>query len=144
MSNGVKDLKLWQESVALAADVIRAFRQHNRREIKNFADRMMANAADIATFVAEGYSRYEDQEQRPLFLAARRALLELETHLAIARHASLVPAATVTQLNTKLSNVGRLLSGYLSYLERQMESEKAAADRRGATPRPPGGTPTPV
>src|SRR5687768_14582055 len=105
MATGVKDLKLWQECVALGADVIRAVRHSNRREIKGFTDRIMTTAADVAARVAEGYSRFELAEQRPLFLDARRALCELETYLAIARHAGLIPPATLSQLTTRGANV---------------------------------------
>lgn len=130
MATGVKDLKLWQESVALGGDIIRAVRLSNRRETKGFTDRIMTTGADVAARVAEGYSRFEVAEQRPLFLAARRALCELETYLAIARHAGLIPPATLTQLATKSANVSRLLSGYLGYLDRQLEQDRDAGRAR--------------
>ena len=134
MTTGLKDLKLWQDSVALGGDVIRAVRHSNRREIKGFTDRIMASGVDVAALVAEGYSRFEPSEQRPLFLAARRALCELETCLAIARHAGLIPPATLTQLATKSANVSRLLSGYVGYLDRQLEPDRGKPNGGRAMP----------
>src|SRR5688572_1262461 len=133
MTTAVKDLKLWQEAIALGGEVIRAIRQSNRREIRGFSDRIMVTGAEIAARVADGYSRFDPAEQRPLFLSARRALCELETYLAIAKYAGLIPPATLTQLATKSANVSRLLSGYLGYLDRQLEPE-----RNAARPRPNG------
>ena len=130
MATSVKDLKLWQEAVALGGDVIRTVRQHNRREVKSFGERVMASAVDVATAIAEGYSRYDTAEQRPHFLAARAALVALETHLALARQADLIPAATLAQLTTRSANVSRLLSGYLGYLERQLEPDRPPGERR--------------
>jgi four helix bundle protein len=133
MATGVKELKLWQESVALGGDVIRLVRQSARRETKSFSDRLMHAAVAVATGVADGHARYEPLEQRRCYLGARRALAELETHLAIARHAELVPAATVAQLSGRAATVGRLLGGYLSYIERQLGTAPAT----GASPAQP-------
>ena len=132
MGTGVKELKLWQEAVALAGDVVRLVRQLARRETKSFTDRLMHAAVAVATAVAEGYGRYDSGEQRRLYLAARRSLAELETQLAIARHAGLIPPSTVAQLTGRTSTVARLLSGYLSYIDRQL-----AADGRSLKADPP-------
>ena len=120
MSSGVRELKVWQESVSLAGDVIRAMRTNMRRETKCFADTVMATAVAVGANIADGYGRYSPAEQRECYLAARRALLRLETELAIARHADLVPAGAFTELTTRSEKVSRLLGGYVVYLDRQL------------------------
>lgn len=42
MPSGMKDLKVWQEAVALAGDVVRTVRQSTRRETRTFTDQMMS------------------------------------------------------------------------------------------------------
>src|SRR3982074_2291806 len=64
MSSGVRDLRVWQESVALAGDVIRAVRQRVRRETKSVSDAPMSSALAVATHVAEGYGRTTPADQR--------------------------------------------------------------------------------
>lgn len=120
MSGGLKDLKVWQEAVALAADVIRAMRHANRREIKAIADLVMLTALSVAAHIAEGYGRYTAPEQRQIYRAARRDLLRLETQLAVAQQADLLSAANLTHLSQRVQLVGRLLGGYLVYLDRQL------------------------
>ena len=44
MSSGVRELRVWQESVSLAGDVIRAIRRNVRRETKSVSDHVMATA----------------------------------------------------------------------------------------------------
>ncbi len=122
MAAGLKELKVWQESVALAGDVIRALRQGTRRETKVVSDQIMITALGVANHIADGYARYTPPEQRQLYRAAKRALLRLETELAAARHADLLSAASHTELNQRIQIVGRLLGGYLVYLERQVSS----------------------
>jgi len=125
MAGSLKDLKVWQEAVGLAADVIRATRHGNRREIKVVAEALMLTALTLAEHVAEGYGRYTGPEQRQLYRAARRDLLRLETQLAVARQSDLISAAHLAQLSHRAQLVGRLLGGYLVYLDRQL----AAPDR---------------
>lgn len=121
MGLGLRDLRVWQEAVALGADVIRALRQTNRREIKAITEHTMVTALVMAEHIAEGYGRYAAGEQRQLYRAAKRHLLRLETALAIARQAELLSAAHHAQLTSRIQTVNRLLSGFLVYLDRQTE-----------------------
>lgn len=122
MASGVKDLKVWQEAVALAGDVVRAVKQATRRETKQFTDEMMQSAVEVASSIAQGYASYAADEQRRSYAEARRALLDLETRLTVARQAGLIPAAVLVQLAGRLATVSRLLAGYVAYLDRQAES----------------------
>ena len=131
MSSGVRELRVWQESVSLAGDVIRALRQSIRRETKSVSDQVMGTAIAVGTHIAEGYGRHTVHEQRASYLAAKCALLRLETELAIARHSDLIPAGAFTELTARSSQVARLLAGYIVYLDRQI------ADRE---PTPRAGT----
>lgn len=120
----MRDLKLWQEAVALAGDVVRAARQAARRETRAFTDDLMRAALAVAATIADGYARDEPVEQRRCYRGARRALSTLETALAVGRHAGIIPAPTVAQLASRTAAVSRLLTGYLTFLERQMESRR--------------------
>jgi len=127
MSLGLRDLRVWQESVALGADVIRALRQTNRREIKSITEHTMMTAMQAAEHIAEGYGRYAPGEQRQLYRAAKRDLLKLETALAIARQAELLSATHHAQVTTRIQTLNRLLSGFLVYLDRQLAGDTKAS-----------------
>ena len=134
MSSGVRELRVWQESVSLAGDVIRAIRQSIRRETKSVSDQVMATAVAVGTHIAEGYGRHTAHEQRASYIAAKSALLRLETELAIARHAELLPAGSFTELTTRSSQVARLLAGYIVYLDRQIADGEAPPKVGKVTP----------
>jgi four helix bundle protein len=123
MAAGIRDLKVWQEAVALAAETVRAARQGARRETKAVTDQLMLTALAAACAIADGYGRYTASEQRQLYRAAKRELLRLETQLAIVRQADLISAQTHADLSSRIQGVSRLLGGYLVYLERQLTSE---------------------
>jgi four helix bundle protein len=127
MSLGLRDLRVWQESVALGADVIRAMRHTNKREIKSITEHTMMTAMQTAEHIAEGYGRYAPGEQRQLYRAAKRDLLKLETSLAIARQADLLSATHHAQVTTRIQTLNRLLSGFLVYLDRQLAGDTKAS-----------------
>ena len=122
MGLGLRDLRVWQESVALGSEVIRFLRATNRREIKAVTEHTMLTALQVAEHVAEGYGRYAPGEQRQLYREAKRHLLRLETDLAIARQAELISATHHAQLSSRIQTVNRLLAGFLVYLDRQVDS----------------------
>jgi four helix bundle protein len=132
MTPGLRDLKVWQESVALGGEVTRVVQRHARRETRELTHRLLGESLTLAAAVADGSACSAATDQRERFREARRALAAVETHLAIARHAELVPAQVAAQLGTRTQNVGRLLSGYLAYLDRQVEEEGKATGRPGA------------
>jgi four helix bundle protein len=138
MSTGVRDLKVWQESVALAGDVIRTLRQNIRRETKSVSDTIMATAMEVGAHIADGYGRHTAHEQRESYSSARCALLRLETELAIARQAELLPAGAFTELTARSGTVARLLGGYVVYLDRQIEDKQAPRASHGTPPVTPG------
>ncbi len=125
MSSGMKDLKVWQEAVALAGEVVRAVRQATRRETKSFTDQMMQSSVAVASSIAQGYASYAPEEQRLSYSDARRALLDLETRVAVAKQSGLLQPPIIAQLTVRLTTVSRLLAGYVAYLDRQAESSIA-------------------
>jgi len=130
MAASIKDLKVWQEAVALAGDVVRTARQSARRETKVATDQLILTALSAASAIADGYGRYTAPEQRQLYRTAKRELLRLETQLAIVRQADLIPLQAHTDLSNRIQGVLRLLGGYLVYLERQLTPESTAASGR--------------
>lgn len=128
MAANIRDLKVWQEAVSLAAETVKCARQSARRETKVVNEQLMLTALGIASTIADGYGRYTAPEQRQLYRAAKRDLLRLETQLAIARQADLLSAQVFSELSARIASVTRLLGGYLVYLERQLSNENGSSN----------------
>ena len=135
MSSGLRDLRVWQEAVALAADVVRAVRPSIRRETKVISDALMTTALSVASHIADGFARPSPSEQRESYLAAKRALLRLESEMAVARQAELVASGAFGDFAARGGQVARLLTGYLVYLDRQItDREPVASSTAAAAP----------
>lgn len=127
MTTAPRDLKVWQEAVGLASEVVKTMRVANRREIRQLVDRVIDTALCVPAEVTDGYASGEAERQRDHFRAARCALGRLETQLAIARQAGVISAPAAAQLATRSAQTARLLQGYLLYVERQIEGAAARA-----------------
>jgi four helix bundle protein len=134
MSSGLRELRVWQEAVSLAGDVIRSLRASARRETKAVSDGIMLTALSIGSHIADGFAHPSAVEQKESYLAAKRALFRLESELAVARHAELMPAGALSDLAARSSQVARLLTGYLVYLDRQIAERDAPAAAASGTP----------
>ncbi len=130
MATGVKELKLWQEAVALAGDVLRVTRQHGRKELPWFIDELAGSAVSVATSIADGYSRGDALDQQRVFEQARRSLAAFETHLAVAKQAGALAPDSLAGLASRAATVGRLLAGFLTFIERQKAAEVEEGARR--------------
>src|SRR5436309_14735902 len=108
MAASIRDLKVWQEAVALAAEIVRAARQNARRETKVVTDQLMLTALTAAGTIADGYGRYTPAEQRQLYRSARRDLMRLETQIAVARYADLFTSQVQADLSHRIQIVTRL------------------------------------
>lgn len=130
----VRDLRVWQDAVALAGDAVRALRPGHRRETAAVTESAMAAALAVTRHIAEGYARHAPDEQRAAYRAAKAALLRLETELAVARRAELLAEAAHRDLESRCGQVGRLLTGLLAYLDRQLGDPSATDAGSAATP----------
>ena len=143
MASGIRELRVWQESVSLAGDVVRALRQGSRRETKCVSDAVMTTALAVGAHVADGYARPTSEEQRESYFGAKRALLRLETELAVARHAELIPAGVFGELTARSGQVSRLITGYIAFLDRQIADDAARASTPPLSSPPPTPRKTP-
>ena len=132
MSSAVRDLRLWQETVALAGDAVRLAVASANRERKSITDAVVRASAALALAVADGCARYEPGEQRRAFAQARRALVGLETLLAVGRRAGVFPDARHAELVARHAALSKLLAGVTAYVDRQVEIA-AAEEKRAAT-----------
>src|SRR3954471_17182935 len=98
MAGTARDTKLWQEAIGLASDVIRVVRRATRRETKAFTDALMLSATAVASAVAEAPTRANASDERDCYVRARRALVAVETQLAIARVSGIIPSSVHAQL----------------------------------------------
>ena len=127
MAGTARDTKVWQEAVGLAADVIRVVRRVTRRETKAFTDALMLAASAAASAIAEAPTRPTPAEERECYARARRSLVTVDTHLAIARVSGIIPASVHAQLASRVASLSQRVSNYLNHVEHPPDRSPPAA-----------------
>lgn len=112
MSEGCRDLRVWQEAKALAKDVYLTTEPFRQKRSLGLADQIRRAAVSIPSNIAEGRGRTDRDFSRYL-LIARGSLRELQTELEIAHEVGLLDDQDWTRLSHEAAQVGRMLAGML-------------------------------
>ena len=127
MASGLRELRVWQEAVATAAEVVKVSRKAARPETRPLTELVVRCAANLAVTIARAHAKETQAAQRDALRPALESVAALETGLAIARHAELLPPPACAELAQRVASVGRLLIGYLGYLDRVVEADGRSA-----------------
>jgi four helix bundle protein len=116
MSHSYKDLIVWQKAKLLAGEIYRTTEAFPRSEIYGLTSQMRRAAISVASNIAEGQGRLTKGEFQQFLGHSRGSLLELETQLAIALDLHYLEPNELALLETKTSEVRRLLNGLIDSL----------------------------
>lgn len=123
MASALRDLRVWNEAVTTAAEVAKACRKAARPDTRQLTDLVTRCAANLAVSIGRAHARESPAAQRDALRPALEGVAALETGLAIARQAELLPAPACAELAHRAASVGRMLVGYLGYLDRVAEAD---------------------
>jgi four helix bundle protein len=114
-----KDLIAWRKSISLVTDVYASTAGFPTREIYGLSNQMRRAAVSIASNIAEGHGRATAGEFAQFLCQSRGSLCELETQVVIARNLSYVTAEVERELLAASQELGRILNGLISAIQRR-------------------------
>ena len=118
-----RDLKVWQEAMALAEAAYGLVAKLPRIGGTGLADQMWRSAISVPANIAEGYGRESAKSYVQFLKIARGSLNELETQILLAQRIRLLD---VSQAEPLLSNIERI-SKMLNALIRSIRAREASA-----------------
>jgi len=127
MPGAGRETKLWQEAIGLAGDVIRVVRRATRRETKAFTDALMLSAAAVASAVAEAPTRASPSDERDCYVRARRALVAVDSQLAIARVSGIIPSSVHAQLAARVASLSQRVTNQMNHIDREVDTSPVAS-----------------
>ena len=113
-----RDLVVWDKAVDLAVRVNQFCEAHRKPGFYVQADQLVRSGGSVPANIAEGYGRRSRGDYLRFVGIANGSLLELETHLIIARRARSDWADSVEPLLESSAEVGRMLIGLHRALRR--------------------------
>lgn len=112
-----KDLRVWQTGMDLAEACYRLTRSFPADEAFALTSQVRRAAISIPANIAEGYGRETRGDYVRFLRVSRGSLKELETHLLLAEHVSVVPPGQTAGVLQLTDNLGRMLRSLIRSLQ---------------------------
>jgi four helix bundle protein len=114
-----EELKVWQEARQLKNDIATLVKQFPPEEKYRLVDQLIRSSRSVGTQIVEGHGRRSFPERIRYCIISRGSLSETTGHLIDAFDAALINEEQLTEFRKKIDMVEKLLSGYISWLEKQ-------------------------
>jgi four helix bundle protein len=118
MNKSYRDLVGWQKAMDLVTAVYQVCACFPKEEIYGLTSQLRRAAISIPSNIAEGQGRRGRAEFRHFLWQANGSLMELETQIMIAERLRYVSPESANQILERSAEVGRVLNGLISSLER--------------------------
>jgi len=111
-----RDLKVWQDAMALAEACYVMTRSFPREELFGLTSQIRRSATSIPANIAEGHGREHTRSFIQGLRIAQGSLKELETHLLISQRVGLAGEAEVSPALKRAEEIGKMLRGLIRSL----------------------------
>lgn len=108
-----KKLKLWAKTIDLIEDIYKVSSSFPKDELYCLVSQMRRAAVSIASNIAEGSARKGLHEKIQFYYISRSSLSELDAQLEIALRLKYTDSTNFKNLQDKLDEISRMLSGLI-------------------------------
>lgn len=110
-----KDLKVWQQSKDLVSEIYKLTAIFPKEEMYSLTAQIKRSAISIPSNIAEGAARESNKEYIRFLYISLGSLAELDTQLLIANDLEFIKSDEYKKVSIKLNEIGKMLSGLISY-----------------------------
>ena len=111
-----RELKVWGKAHQLTLTLYQVTRSFPKDELYGLTSQIRRSAASIGANIAEGCGMRGKKELARYLVVASGSASELEYHLLLAADLKLVDSAIYKQLGSSLTEVRRMLAGFIRTL----------------------------
>lgn len=116
MASTFRNLRVWQEAMALTAQVYRATAEFPKTETYGLVQQMRRAAISVPSNIAEGKGHRSNKEFTRFLFHARGSLWELQTQILVAEELEYLTGETGRSLFVAAEDISRALNGLITFL----------------------------
>ena len=120
MTQGYRDLVVWQQAMDVAVETYRLTSSFPKEEMFGLTSQMRRAAVSIASNIAEGEGRKSKNEFSHFLGIALGSKSELETQLILSERVNLLKETDTESIKKSLDDIGKMLTA----LRRKIGSQK--------------------
>jgi four helix bundle protein len=117
-----RDLRVWQDSMTLAAECYRTTRSFPKEETFGLTAQIRRAAASIPANIAEGHGRENTQSFIQYLRIAQGSLKELETHWLLAERVGLVKMENISTIARQCESLGKMVRLLIRSLQQNVKA----------------------
>lgn len=117
MAHNFKQLKVWQLAMEIVEDVYKITKDFPSEERYGLTSQINRCSVSVPSNIAEGAGRGSDNEFRHFLSIALGSAFELETQLILVQRIGLSNEEELLKLNIKVSELEKMLIGFLNKLK---------------------------
>jgi four helix bundle protein len=115
--NSYRDLRVWQDAMALAESCYRLTRQFPRDELFGLTSQIRRAAGSVPANIAEGHGREITGSFVQYLRISQGSLKELETHLLLAERVGILLGPDLQPVITQCESLGKMLRALIRSLQ---------------------------
>ena len=115
-----EDLAVWQEAMQLVEDIYSTTSTFPAAERFGLTAQIRRAAISVPSNIAEGHARASTRDYLRFLSISMGSLAETHTQLVLARRLGFVQARVSDQVYDRISNIGRMLRGLQTALNRRL------------------------
>jgi four helix bundle protein len=119
--NSFTALEVWKKMRGLKIEVERIVKTFPSEEKYRLAHQLIRSVRSVNANIAEGHGRYTFRDQVNFCVIARGSLSEPLNHLIDAFDCRYISGETLKDLKAKITEVEKLLNGYINWLRRNSD-----------------------
>jgi four helix bundle protein len=117
--NSYRDLRVWQDAMALAEVCYAVTARFPREEVFGQTSQIRRAACSVAANIAEGHGREGAASFVNFLRIAQGSLKEVETHLILCQRVGLAPQDSITPVLDRCEVLGKRLRSLIRSLQRK-------------------------
>jgi len=123
-----EELNCWKEAVLLRKELSSIINNFPKHEDYRLKDQLIRCLRSVTNNIAEGYGRFNYQENIQFCRISRGSLYETIDHLIIAKEENYISADELTTRKEQINKCLTILNGYINYLKKAKEAGKKDND----------------
>lgn len=116
---GFEELEVWKKARNLKIDISALAKTFPAEEKFRLSDQLIRSSRSLNTQIAEGHGRRTWPDRLRFCVIARGSLSEILNHLIDAFDEEQITEEQLTNYRIRISEIERLLNGYINFLERK-------------------------
>lgn len=120
---GFEELEVWKKSREFKNEIAQLVKTFPANERIRLSDQLIRSSRSINSQIAEGHGRNTWPDKIRFCVIARGSLSETLNHLIDAYDEKLISEEQLNYYRNKITEVEKLLNGYINYLEKRSKEK---------------------